>query len=66
MEFPDQDDLLNFKLIISPDEVNKIIENSMYIYFEMQLNYFSRDFTEEENLRLVLKLVLGIPTNLLK
>ena len=31
MDFPDQDDLLNFKLVISPDEVRQY-DNGCHIY----------------------------------
>ncbi len=63
MEFPDQDDLLNFKLIISPDEVGKItIMQSVSTTF-IFLSVYYRDFIEGENLLLASKLVLGIPMN---
>jgi len=49
MEFANPDDLLNFKLIIMPDEVNHITVQ----YHKLSLQY--RAFTETEDLCLTFK-----------
>ena len=52
-EFPDPDDLLSFKLIIYPDEVKSRPAHKQKRMFEM---FFSRDSTETDSSRLVLRL----------
>ena len=52
MEFANPDDLLNFKLIIMPDEVNLSL-NSLIPLLQLHTSY--RDFTEMEDLYLTFK-----------
>lgn len=53
-EFPDPDDLLNFKLTICPDEVSDLI---ILIWWHYNIiNFITRDHTKEENSILVSKL----------